>query len=59
MPPGRTCARDARSPTASRGRRGLYAHPTATIAAVRSGQALLADEITAHAHGYCTLKESR
>jgi len=39
--------------------RGLCAHPTATIVAVRSGQALLADEITAHAHGYCTLKESR
>ena len=39
--------------------RGLCAHPTATIVAVRSGQALLADEITAHANGYCTLKESR
>ncbi|MCB0922467.1 MAG: hypothetical protein KDC08_11735, partial [Actinobacteria bacterium] len=39
--------------------RGLCAHPTATIAAVRSGQALLADEITAHAHGHCTRKEAQ
>jgi NADH:ubiquinone oxidoreductase subunit F (NADH-binding) len=39
--------------------RGLCAHPTATIAALRSGQALLADEIVAHAHGHCTKGVSR
>ena len=39
--------------------RGLCAHPTATITALRSGQALLADEIVAHAHGHCTKGVSR
>lgn len=33
--------------------RGLCAHPTATIAALRSGQRLLADEIHAHVNGRC------
>ncbi len=41
------------------GGRGLCAHPTATIAALRSGQSLLADEITAHAVGRCSLAVSR
>ncbi len=34
-------------------RRGLCAHPTATIAALRSGQQLLASELAAHAAGRC------
>ncbi|HRY10528.1 MAG: SLBB domain-containing protein [Actinobacteria bacterium] len=34
--------------------RGLCAHPTATITALRSGQALLAEELAAHAQGRCT-----
>ncbi len=33
--------------------RGLCAHPTATISAIRSGQALLADELAAHRSGLC------
>lgn len=35
------------------GGRGLCAHPTATIAAIRSGQQLLAGELAAHTHGRC------
>ena len=34
-------------------RRGLCAHPTATIAALQSGQRLLAHELAAHAAGRC------
>lgn len=33
--------------------RGLCAHPTASIAALRSGQRVLADELAAHARGVC------
>ena len=33
--------------------RGLCAHPTATLAALQSGQRLLAGELAAHAHGRC------
>lgn len=33
--------------------RGLCAHPTATIAAIRSAQAMLSDELAAHAAGRC------
>jgi NADH:ubiquinone oxidoreductase subunit F (NADH-binding) len=39
--------------------RGLCAHPTATIAAIRSGQALLAEELAAHRSGLCTNVGSR
>lgn len=34
-------------------RRGLCAHPTATIAALQSGQRLLSSELAAHAAGRC------
>lgn len=34
-------------------RRGLCAHPSATIAALQSGQRLLAAELANHAHGVC------
>lgn len=37
------------------GGRGLCAHPTATIAALRSGQDLLAEELALHARGGCSL----
>lgn len=33
--------------------RGLCAHPTATLAALQSGQRLLAAELAAHAQGHC------
>ncbi|MEZ5185444.1 MAG: hypothetical protein R2720_06840 [Candidatus Nanopelagicales bacterium] len=39
--------------------RGLCAHPTATIAAIQSGQALLGGEIALHAAGYCTIGGAR
>jgi NADH:ubiquinone oxidoreductase subunit F (NADH-binding) len=35
--------------------RGLCAHPTATIAAIRSGQDLLAGELARHAAGHCSV----
>ncbi len=38
------------------GNRGLCAHPTAAIAAMRSGQQLLADEVARHASGTCTAR---
>ena len=37
--------------------RGLCAHPTASIAAMRSGQALLAEELAKHAAGRCGARE--
>lgn len=37
-------------------RRGLCAHPTATIAALQSGQQVLAGELAAHSHGYCEVE---
>lgn len=39
------------------GGRGHCAHPTATIAALKSGQQLLRDELAAHARGVCTVSE--
>lgn len=39
------------------GGRGLCAHPTATISALRSGQSLLHDELAAHARGVCSVNE--
>jgi NADH:ubiquinone oxidoreductase subunit F (NADH-binding) len=37
--------------------RGLCAHPTASIAAMRSGQVLLAEELAKHAAGRCGVRE--
>lgn len=37
-------------------RRGLCAHPTATVAALQSGQRLLAAEIAAHSTGQCEVR---
>lgn len=39
--------------------RGLCAHPKASIAAITSGQNLLAAEIAAHSRGVCTMEENR
>lgn len=39
--------------------RGLCAHPGATIAALQSGQRLLADELAAHAAGHCGIEVTR
>lgn len=39
------------------GGRGHCAHPTATIAALKSGQQLLRDELAAHTRGVCTAAE--
>ncbi|MEZ5118425.1 MAG: hypothetical protein R2686_00800 [Candidatus Nanopelagicales bacterium] len=39
--------------------RGLCAHPTASIAAIRSGQTLLAGELAAHAAGRCEARERK
>lgn len=36
--------------------RGLCAHPTATIAAIRSGQSLLAAELDVHRRGHCSVR---
>lgn len=37
--------------------RGLCGHPTATIAAIRSGQSLLVEELDVHRRGYCTVTQ--